>query len=260
MVEGYSIRELSRQSRYSRSTIKRILRYWLDHPPKQRCDFSQVRHIICDGTFLHRTTGIYAMMDAETNTIIVGAYNVREGVKELPGFYATMATQGLSPASATVDGNPQQSKYIQATWPAITLQRCLVHVHRQGLGWCRRTPKRTDAKHLRLLFLLLPKIHTQADRDRFVARFNTWERRFGKRIMASSNRGWVFGDLLRARSMLRNALPSLFHYIDNNHIPRTTNALEGYFSRMKEKYRRHRGLSVKNQAAYFQWYFYLVPK
>lgn len=164
------------------------------------------------------------------------------------------------PKSATVDGNPQQMKYLRTLWPSITLQRCLVHVQRQGLSWCRRTPKRTDAKHLREFFLMLTDVHTATQARRFLQRVHAWERRFGPAIASSPNRGWVFSDLLRARSMLLKALPDLFHFVHDRKTARSTNALEGYFGRLKDHYRRHRGLSPKHRDAYFQWYFYLVPK
>ena len=75
----------------------------------------------------------------------------------------------------------------------------------------------------------------------------------------SLDRGWVFSDLLRARSMLLKALPDLFHFITNKHIPSSTNTLESYFSRLKEHYRHHRGLAIHHRDAYFKWYFYLLP-
>ena len=39
----------------------------------------------------------------------------------------------------------------------------------------------------------------------------------------------------------------------------TTNALEGYFGRLKQKYRIHRGLSPHKRKSYFRWYLYLKP-
>lgn len=240
--------------------LARIIGYWLQRPPAIRYDFSHVHHILCDGTFLHRNKGIYAIMDARRNEIIYAAYNVREGAQDLMTLYTHLSTLGLTPRSATVDGNPQQIKYLRAVWPQITLQRCLIHVHRQGLSWCRRHPVRTDAKHLRDMFLALPAIHTHADRIAFRKRFDTWERRFGHHFTPPMKRGWVFADLRAARHMLLIALPSLFFYIDNPQIPRSTNALESYFGRMKEKYRLHRGLSNAKREAYFHWYFYLKPK
>ncbi|MCI0804942.1 MAG: hypothetical protein J4N96_10900, partial [Chloroflexi bacterium] len=53
----------------------------------------------------------------------------------------------------------------------------------------------------------------------------------------------VFSDIKRARSMLRYALPDMFHYLDDQHIPTTTNGLKGTSSGLKSHYRQNRGLS-----------------
>ena len=86
-----------------------------------------------------------------------------------------------------------------------------------------------------------------------------WESRWGLVISKSTNRGKVFSDLIRTRSMIINALPYMFNYLDNPEICRTTNALEGYFGRLKQKYRVHSGLSPSKRKSYFKWYFYLKP-
>ena len=260
VVEGYSVRELARLSRFSTTTIRRVILYWLERPPTMDFPCSFIKHIIVDGTFLQRNRGIYAAMNTEGHQLISAGYNVREGAKDLLTFYTHLALRGLVPNSATIDGNPQQTKYLRTIWPSVELQRCIVHVQRQGLSWCRRTPKRADARQLRTLFLALTNVHTETARRQFIRRVQAWEQRFGPRIDSSPNRGWVFSDLMRARSMLLKALPDLFHYLDNKKIARSTNALEGYFSRLKERYRRHRGLSIKHRDAYFRWYFYLVSR
>jgi hypothetical protein len=66
--------------------------------------------------------------------------------------------------------------------------------------------------------------------------------------------------LKRARSMLLAALPDMFPYLDDIHIPTSTNALEGYFARLKHRYRQHRGLAPHHRDAYFRWYIYLCPR
>ena len=260
MIQARTIKELARQNHCSPSTVRRTILYWLQRPPRTVPSCEMVKHIILDGSLLRRNKGIYAAMNAQNHHIINGGYNIREGGKDLISFYQHLAVRGLQPESATVDGNSQQIKYLYAQWPMITIQRCVVHVQRQGLSWCRRTPKRTDAKHLRRLFLLLTDVQTEAQVNKFLHQVDVWERRFGPSISSSLNRGKVFGDVLRARSMLLKALPNLFHYVSNIDIVRSTNALEGYFSRLKEHYRRHRGLAPRHRNAYFQWYFYLVPK
>ena len=52
--------------------------------------------------------------------------------------------------------------------------------------------------------------------------------------------------LARARSLLAYALPNMFHYLDCPEITSTTNPLEGYFGRLKMRYRQHRGLSPEH--------------
>lgn len=217
-------------------------------------------HLILDGTFLERPKGICAVMDSKTHQLIDAAIDIREGGRELFDFYRRLSEAGLKAESATTDGNSQQMKYLKMIWPEITLQRCIVHVQRQGLSWCRRKPKRSDAKYLRELFLELTNVKTKKQSLEFIKAVNAWERRFGSSIQSSSNRGKVFSDIIRARSMLLKALPNLFHYIDNPMIASSTNALEGYFSRLKEHYRLHRGLSKFNRINYFKWYFFLKPK
>lgn len=60
--------------------------------------------------------------------------------------------------------------------------------------------------------------------------------------------------------MLINALPNMFHYLEDPGIPSTSNAIEGYFSRLKSRYRNHRGLAKRKRENYFAWYFNLCPK
>jgi len=208
---------------------------------------------------LEHRIGIYAVMDADTKELVYALYGISEGARALPTVLRSLAVAGLSPESATVDGNTQQIKYLCLVWPSIILQRCIIHIQRQGLSWCRRNPKRTDAKHLRKIFLRICEVKTSLQARRFITDVVAWEHRFGLAIDQSSDRGWVFGDLLRARSMLLKALPDMFHYVANSHIPSSTNSLEGYFSRLKEHYRHHRGLAIHHRDAYFRWYFKLVP-
>lgn len=259
--EGYSVRELAKMKRTSQSTVRRVINYWLKQtPPNQNQDYSETKHLILDGTFLHRPTCIYAAMDSQTHRLVLAAYNIKENPSDLMSFYGYLAEAGMSPKSATTDGNAVQGKQLKKLWPDIQLQRCIVHVQRQGLSWCRRIPKRTDAKHLRELFLNLTRVKAKQEAQKFIKAVFAWEKRFGSPIESSPNRGKVFSDVIRARSMLLKALPNLFLYLDDSNIARSTNAVEGYFSRLKEHYRLHRGLSKTNRYNYFKWYFYLKQK
>jgi transposase-like protein len=200
-------------------------------------------------------------MDAESKTIIYGKYGVSENSeKQLTAFFMPLIERGLKPTSCTVDGNPQVIKVMRRLWPGITIQRCLVHIQRQGLSWCRRYPKTVHARQLRKIFVEVMHIHTLAEREEFLDRFYQWEEKYGKIIKTRPEKGWVFSDIKRARSMLQKALPDMFYYLNNPAIPSTTNGMEGYFSRLKLLYLQHRGLSKNKLDNYFAWYFFFKPR
>lgn len=254
------MRQLAVQSGHSSSTIRRVIKYWLTRTPRTTAELSAHRYVIFDGTVFEQHRGIFAVMDARRFSVLYGAWDVSEGPSDLEKFCTVLLERQLSPKSATVDGNPHLIKLLRSLWPQIIIQRCLVHIQRQGLMWCRRYPRRTDAKVLRKLFIQVTSIRNETQRDSFLAQLNSWEQKYGGRIASSRETGWVFSDLKRARSMLLSALPDMFHYLHDPAISTSTNGLEGYFSRLKQKYRQHRGLAKHHRLSYFMWYLHLCPR
>ena len=261
IIEGFTFKQLAKQSGHSVSTIRRIVDYWLSQePPLGDSAFKGCANAIADGTFIDKRRGLFAVMDAVQHTLVHGAYNISEGPRDLRMFFHLLAQKGLSLKYATVDGNPSLSLALQLQWPKIVLQRCLVHIQRQGLQWCRRYPKRPDAKALRPLFIKVTNINTAEERDLFLQQLSAWEQKYGASVASAPERGKVFSDIKRARSMLLTALPKMFHYLENPAIAKSTNALEGYYARLKQRYRQHRGLSPRKRDAYFRWYMTLCKR
>jgi len=261
ITEGYSIRQLAQQSGHSGKKLRRVIHYWLAHPPREQDDLTDFRHLVIDGSYIQgRHLAVVAIADPTRNRLVVGWYGVKEGGEDMHERCRQLAVQGLSPRSVTIDGLPQVYTIATTVWPQVQVQRCLVHVQRQGLSWCRRNPRRPDAQHLRALFVGLSRITTVEHRDQFLQAWQTWEARYGLAIARQKEHGWVFSDLKRARSMLAKALPYLFVYLDQPQVPSSTNWLESYFSRLKARYRQHRGLSPEHRQNYFTWYFHLCKK
>ena len=259
--EGYSVRHLHQQSGYSCSTLQRIISYWLERPPRTELDLTRYKYLVMDGSYLKgRHTAVVCIADPTQNCLVAGWYGVKEGSSKLVQLCRGLAGQGLSPFSVTIDGLPQMHDLVRMLWPQALVQRCLVHVQRQGLAWCRLHPRRTDARHLRPLFLRTCAIHNADERDSFLQAWSQWEDRFGTLIESQTERGRIFSDLKRARSMLSKALPYMFAYLEDPNIPISTNWIESYFSRLKSRYRQHRGLNPQQRANYFQWYFHLCRK
>mgnify|MGYP001159252666 CR=1 FL=1 len=259
ILEGLTVKQIARLNNVSASTVNRVIQYWLQKEPPKAKELEKVKYLILDGTYINHRTGLYVVMDGQEHKVIYGEYGISETGKHLKTFYDHLQRKGLNPLSATIDGSLQQIKYIKETWETLIIQRCLVHIQRQGLSWLRQKPKRIDAIKLRDLLLQVIYIKTKEQSDNFKKGFKLWEDRFGLELSRSTNRGKVFSDLLRTRSMITNALPNMFSYLEDPEISKTTNALEGYFGRLKQKYRVHRGLSPQKRKSYFNWYFYLKP-
>ena len=213
-----------------------------------------------DGTFIQERKGVFLVLDGITNNVIAGRSSMEENAVSLVSFFEELTFEGLLPVSATIDGNPAIKKALRRVWPDIIIQRCLIHIQRQGLSWCRRNPNRTDAKHFRQIFLSVTDITNKDEMNLFIDHVHVWEQRFGPSIQSTKERGRVFSDIKRARSMLLSALPDMFHYLKNPRIVNSTNSVEGYFGRMKRKYRQHPGLSSNNQKAFFMWFLYLCKR
>ena len=259
ILEGLTVKQIAKINKVSSSTVSRVIQYWLKKEPPKVKDLEKVKYVILDGTYINHRTGLYVVMDGKDHRVIYGDYGINETGKHLKTFYDQLQKKGLSPFSATIDGSLQQIKYLREAWESLIIQRCLVHIQRQGLSWLRQKPKRVESIELRDLLLQVLYIKTKEQAKNFIRGFNLWESRFGLGLSRSTNRGKVFSDLLRTRSMIINALPNMFNYLDDPEISRTTNALEGYFGRLKQKYRVHRGLSPRKRKNYFSWYFYLKP-
>jgi len=220
---------------------------------------SDTKYLVFDGSYIwKRKTSAVIFLNAETNKLIHGVYDFKENsFKALIGLFHELKGAGLSPRSCTVDGLPAVIRALTDVWPDIIIHRCLFHIQRQGLKWCRSYPKTIEANKLRLLFLSIINIDTLEQRDDFLLSAIKWEDIYGCKIKDRPERGRVFSDLKRARSMLLNSLPNAFHYLHDAKIAKTTNLAEGYFSFMKTRYRDHRGLSPLKRKAFFNWFFYL---
>lgn len=245
-------------SGYPQRTLRRIIGYHLAQRPEVAADLNAARYVIMDGSYLQgRQQAVIGLADPTQNRIVTGIYGIKEGEARMYDFCGELVQRGLSPRSVTIDGLPQVHAMVNTLWPQAVVQRCLVHIQRQGLAWCRHQPKRLDTQQLREFFTRVMSIHTPMQRDDFIDRWHQWEERWGPAILASKETGWTFGDLKRARSLLTKALPYMFAYLDDPLIPKSTNWLEGYFSRLKSRYRQHRGMPVSKRQSYFAWYFHL---
>jgi pentatricopeptide repeat protein len=197
------------------------------------------------------------LMDHGTGKVIAHTYRHRENYESAYQLFREMMDRGLQPKAITIDGNTSVIRALKDVWSGIIIQRCITHIQRQGLAWLRRYPKLQASKDLRKILLTLTDVKDEQSKDLLIGRFYRWEKQYGRFVLSLPSKDKVYGDLQRTRSLILHALPDMFHYLDDPFIAATTNKLEGYFSRMKEIYRKHRGMSKKHRGNYFAWYINL---
>lgn len=261
VIEGYSVRQLIRISRRGIWKIKQIINYWLNQEvPDLAVNFAKLKYLIFDGTYFNRKNCFLLLLDGLSGKAVDYRYRIRENYAIAHEIFQGIRDGGGNPIAITTDGNTSVIRALKTVWPDITIQRCLAHIQRQGLSWLRRYPKLEASKELRKIYLLIFRIEDYRRRDEFLNVFLGWERRYGQFVKSLPAKDKVYSDLQRARSLLLNAGPDMFHYLDDQKITPTTNLIEGYFSTLKGKYKQHHGLSKINRPKYLSWYIYLKNK
>ena len=195
-------------------------------------------------------------MDAKDQKIISHTYTVKEGFKSTCVWFSDLKDRGLYPDYLTMDGEQSVMRAIRIVWPKAAIQRCLYHIQREGMRWLRTHPKTQAGSELRALLSRLSAIKSFKDRDFFFDLYHQWLVAYKDFVWSLPNSTVAFKDLKRTTVLLKNALPDMFHYLKDPNIHHTTNALEGFYSRLKADYYRHRGLSHEHKLNYLSWYCY----
>lgn len=255
--EGYSVRQLRNISGYSRAKLERIKNYWLDRLPKERTRFNQYKYLIYDGTYFHKNGCLISLMDAKGQDMISNIYAHKEGFNATYPWFSELKKQGLNPLCVAMDGEISVIRAIRSVWPKAKIQRCLWHIQREGMRWLRTYPKTQAGKELRTLLSTLCAIKTIKERNVFINDFKIWLIQYRNFIKSLPTTNIAFKDLKRTIRLIISALPNMFFYLKESNIPSTTNLLEGYYSRLKADYNKHRGITHKHKIHYLKWYCYL---
>lgn len=259
--EGYCVRQIVAISGLSVWRIKTTIHHWLEKPVPLKENWGQIQHVLFDGTYFHHSGCLICLFEAGSNQALHVRYTVRENYHTTKTLFVYLKEQaGFHPLSMTLDGNTTALRAVKEVWPNCIIQRCLVHIQRQGLSWLRRFPKTAAARSLRLLLLSVTNIRHQHGKQLFLHHFDYWLKMYGAFVDQLPKQNKVFSDLQRTKSLLINAFPDMFHYLDNPAIPFSTNSLEGFFSQAKESYRKHRGMRQQNREQFFRWYAYFKNK
>jgi len=232
----------------------------LAQPPENIAEdlLRQSRHIIFDGTYFHKDGCLVVIIDAISKIMLAYWYIDKESYHSVFPMLAHLRQTGLNPRSVTIDGHRMVTRAFKDVWPEALIQRCIYHIKYQGMQWLRLYPKTEAGKSLKSLISTITTIYTKKDRDAFIASYAEWLHKNKKQIKGLPKTSVANTDLKRSMALITNALPNMFHFVDDNNIPSSTNMLEGLFSQIKHQYMRHRGLSQKHKVSYLLWYCYFI--
>ena len=153
-------------------------------------------------------------------------------------------------------------KAIREVCSEVIVQRCLVHIQRMCRIWLTAWPKSAAGIELRQIVNQLHKIEDHQQRDYWIVSLVKWHKRHESYLQEKSfsqqtGRYWYKHKLLRRSfTVIRKALPNMFHYLDNDRIPKSTNGLESFFGHLKSHITVHRGLSREHRKNFIKWYLY----
>jgi transposase-like protein len=212
--------------------------------------------MVYDATYFHKDGCLLNIMDAIDRKIIAHLYVEKESFKDAYPWFISLKQMGLNPSFITTDGERSILRAMRLVWSQAKLQRCLYHLQHEGMRWLRTYPKTEAGKALRNILSNLSRTKTIKERDAFIGAYNAWVRQYKDFVLSLPRTTVASKDLRRTMVLIKNALLDMFYYMEDEHVPATTNVLEGFHSRLKADYRRHRGLSKEHRIQYIHWYCY----
>lgn len=262
MLERQTFKTLSRDSGLSVDTLQRTFYAFLEQAPTVKIIKRAGVHLLTDATYFQQVC-LLAYQDSEDGYTQLIRFSNGEHYAEIKEDLDNLIKLGVQIESVTCDGRRSLLKAIKRSLPEVKVQRCLVHIQRMCLLWLTRYPKHGAGVALRALVLLLLKIKSENDRLFWTRELQAWYGRHKdylgeKTYNPLTGKYWYTHKLLRRSYLtIRRALPNMFHYLSDPAIPKTTNAIEGFFSHLKNHLDLHRGLTTAHRINFIKWYVYL---
>lgn len=217
-------------------------------------------YLIIDGTYFQTFCLVY-YYDTKIKHLQFYSIMAKENYDDIVADLELLKLVGLNIIAVTTDGHKALLKAVKTVFPKAIRQRCVVHIQRMSRIYLTRFPKTLAGQELRLLVGELHKIDNDQKRNEWIKRFEIWCEKYNnflkEKSESVSGRKWHTHKLLRrTKSLIKNALPDMFHYLDDASISKSTNGVECRFSYVKNNLNIHRGLTEQRQKNFILWYHY----
>lgn len=262
MIERLTLRYLAAEMKVSKRTVQRKFTSYLNNVPLFNIKQNKEAYIVIDGTYFTGNLCLILYYDSHIRYTQLYRFTDKERYSEIAEDLQNLMHLGIEIKAITCDGHKSILKAIAQVLPNVTLQRCLVHIHRESNIWLRKRPVNHVSIELKNIVNTLFIVKTSNDVLEWKKNFVDWFERhlyyINEKVVNEETQRWWYKhkDLRRAAIMIKKALPNMFHFIDNPSIPKSTNNIESYFGHLKDTLSIHRGLSHQHKKAFILWYLH----
>jgi hypothetical protein len=253
---------LVRDSGMSQSGIQGLFRKYLQAAPIVEIRSKEKVHLLIDGSYFSNGLCLILYYDHDIRYVQLYRETDKERLRDIKEDLLNLKRLGVDIYSITCDGHKSILKAIEKALPEVIVQRCLVHIKRQVKNYLSEHPKHPISRELLLLSREIPHIKSIEQSGIWLLKFKRWydvNHHYinEKTVYEETGREWfTHKNLHLATSLIINAIPNMFSYLDDPAIPYTTNRLESYFTHLKEKLTLHRGLKLIAKKNFIKWYIH----
>lgn len=262
VVERLTLRYIAKELGVSKRTLQRRFQEYLHTDPKFAIKQNSEAYLVIDGTYFTGDLCLVLYYDSQIKYTQLYRFSDKERYTEIKEDLLNLVKLGIEIKSITCDGHKSTLKAVREAFPEITLQRCLVHIHRESNMWLRKRPVNQRSIELKKIVNLLFVIESRNDAKAWTDIFDNWfnlnKTYLDTKVINQESKRWWYKhrNLRRTAVMIKRALPNMFHFLDEPRIPKSTNCLESYFGHLKDTLSIHRGLSYKHRKSFITWYLH----
>lgn len=239
-----TLSQLAIKYQYSTKTIQRWLKKYAIHTPK-KVDKNII--LLIDTTFWGRELALTVFKDEITGENLLWYFSIKEDKSLYLKGISALEKQGFTILAVVTDGIGYSLRK-EINYP---LQLCLIHQIRSVHACIPRKAKSPAGKALRALSSQIYHLNQAQFSQQLEAWFVEFEDFYKERTVNPETGKWqdTHRPLRRAYHSLKRHYPYLFTYqsYSSLSIPKTTNKIEGFFSKLKQKLRCHNGLSFEQK-------------
>jgi hypothetical protein len=246
----------------STRSIGRLFKIYLNKAPEIAIKSKGNVHLLIDGSYLPNGLCLILYYDHDIRYVQLYRTGSQEKFREIHQDLQTLKKLGINIYSATCDGHKAILKAIRKAFPDAIIQRCLVHIKRQVRHYLSSRPKLQASKELLYISQKITSLHTEQQCALWLISLHNWYHNYQPELLEESinpitGKYWyTHKDLHAAWSLIANALPHMFAYLQDHEIPATTNRLENFFRHLKAKLLLHSGLRLEAKRSFIKWYLH----